>query len=229
LPLGAIGPSVPLNAAYSRGRMPQPSSYESGLLLPRASWGTHPLGEFPNPRQAIRLLSRPINNTHAAYWTSFSLNRLRMIAGCFWRRCRWLRTALIISPFLVGRPALAQRIGLDILIEQLVRVELGAVAGSNIKRSRCALACTNLLTMPNFCTGWPSTIRQTLDLLEQSTQELHEERAFILERSQRAFARSRTGLFSPCTRAASLRHAASHRQHTCRRKCTCVARSSLRH
>lgn len=29
---------------------------------------------------------------------------------------------------LVGRPALAQRIGFDILVEQLVRVELGAVA-----------------------------------------------------------------------------------------------------
>ena len=59
----------------------------------------------------------------------------------------------------VGRSALAQGVGLDILIEQLVRVQLRAVAGEDDQPQALVLSATKRLARAERCTGWPSTIR----------------------------------------------------------------------
>src|SRR5512132_1375297 len=55
----------------------------------------------------------------------------------------------------------ARSIRLDVLVEQLHRVELGAVAGRKCSSIRSAWRPTQALTSLARCTGWPSTIRWT--------------------------------------------------------------------
>ena len=83
---------------------------------------------------------------------------------------------------LVGRSALAQGIGLDILIEQLVRVQLGAVAGQAdqanairvvLHEAFCSDRAMHRMTVHD-------QIELALDLSEQALYELDEHRILKL-------------------------------------------------
>src|SRR5258706_2260328 len=63
---------------------------------------------------------------------------------------------------LVGRTALAQRVGIDILVEQLVGLSSGQYPGRITRHSRSLWRATKSRTAALRCTGWPSTMRTTL-------------------------------------------------------------------
>ena len=58
-----------------------------------------------------------------------------------------------------GRTALAQRVGLHVLIQQLVRVQLGAVARQSDQTQAIGVFGGEFLTATDRWTGCPSTIR----------------------------------------------------------------------
>lgn len=86
---------------------------------------------------------------------------------------------------LVGRAALAQRIGLDILIEQLVRVELGAIARQQYQAQLRRVGLHKALDDARLVNRMAVHDQTDLarDLLEQSAQKLNEQRRpeFALE------------------------------------------------
>lgn len=59
----------------------------------------------------------------------------------------------------VGRPTLAEPVGLDVLIQQFIGVQFRAVAGSRISRSRDEWVAAKRVAFPDLCTRCPSTIR----------------------------------------------------------------------
>src|SRR5512133_1784220 len=57
-----------------------------------------------------------------------------------------------------------RRIRLDVMVQQLHRVQLGTVAGQEVQLDLVDMASTQALTALARCTGWPSTIRWTFRL-----------------------------------------------------------------
>jgi hypothetical protein len=57
------------------------------------------------------------------------------------------------------RAAAAERVGLDVLVEQLSGVELGAIAGQELQLDLLGMRPTQAFTFFERWTGWPSRIR----------------------------------------------------------------------